>query len=380
MILFVAALFIRKVRREQRLTHALGEVSDRYQQTVDSVMDAIVGVDEDQRIILFNPAAEKMFGRTTEEVLGRSLAMLLPERYRAMHQTHVKGFRHSKTASRAMAPLVAITGLHANGTEFPIESTISQTVVNGKSQQTAVLRDVTETRRAERELVEMNSQLRGLSIAQEKIREQERGRIAGELHDDLGQQLTGLKLDVSWLSNRIKDGRLPERDKVDALRQHIDVAIASVRRISTELRPLILNDLGFGEAVAWQAGEFSKRTGITVSLDLSGQDQVTGDDLSIALFRITQESLTNVARHSRAGHAIIDLSLNDDSLVLTIQDNGQGVDHEHNTGGFGLLGMRERAKAIGGTFTLRNRPEGGAEVRIEIPLDSFIFKKADHEA
>ena len=239
---------------------------------------------------------------------------------------------------------------------------------------------MTETRRAERELVEMNSQLRGLSIAQEKIREQERGRIAGELHDDLGQQLTGLKLDVSWLSNRIKDGRLPERDKVDALRQHIDVAIASVRRISTELRPLILNDLGFGEAVAWQAGEFSKRTGITVSLDLSGQDQVTGDDLSIALFRITQESLTNVARHSRAGHAIIDLSLNDDSLVLTIQDNGQGVDHEHNTGGFGLLGMRERAKAIGGTFTLRNRPEGGAEVRIEIPLDSFIFKKADHEA
>ena len=380
MIIIVAALFIRKVRREQRLTHALGEVSDRYQQTVDSVMDAIVGVDEDYRIILFNPAAEKMFGRTSQEVLGRSISMLIPDRYRSAHHGHVKGFRESAVASRAMAPLTAITGLHANGTEFPIESTISQTVVNGKSQQTAVLRDVTETRRAERELVEMNAQLRGLSIAQEKIREQERGRIAGELHDDLGQQLTGLKLDVSWLCNRFKDGRLPERDKVDALRHHIDVAIASVRRISTELRPLILNDLGFGEAVAWQAGEFSKRTGITVSLDLSGQDQVTGDDLSIALFRITQESLTNVARHSRAGHAIIDLSIEGDTLVLTIQDNGQGVDREQNAGGFGLLGMRERAKAIGGTFTLRNRPEGGAEVRIEIPLDSFIFQKAQHEA
>ena len=380
MIIFVAALFIRKVRREQRLTHALGEVSDRYQQTVDSVMDAIVGVDEGQRIILFNPAAEKMFGRTTEEVLGRPLVMLIPERYRAAHHARVGEFRKSAIASRAMAPLVAITGLHANGTEFPIESTISQTVVNGRSQQTAVLRDVTETRRAERELVEMNAQLRGLSIAQEKIREQERGRIAGELHDDLGQQLTGLKLDISWLSNRIKDGRLPERDKVDALRQHIDVAIASVRRISTELRPLILNDLGFGEAVAWQAGEFSKRTGITVSLDLAAQDQVISDDLSIALFRITQESLTNVARHSRAAHATIDLSLEDDVLVLTIQDNGQGVDHDQGSGGFGLLGIRERAKAVGGTFTLRNRPEGGAEVRIEIPLDSSIFNKADHEA
>ena len=158
------------------------------------------------------------------------------------------------------------------------------------------------------------------------------------------------------------------------------MAIASVRRISTELRPLILNDLGFGEAVAWQAGEFSKRTGITVSLDLAAQDRVTSDDLSIALFRITQESLTNVARHSRAAHATIDLSLNDDLLVLTIQDNGQGIDPDRGGGGFGLLGIRERAKAVGGTFTLRNRPEGGAEVRIEIPLTSFIFDRADHEA
>ena len=148
MIIFVAALFIRKVRREQRLTHALGEVSDRYQQTVDSVMDAIVGVDENQRIILFNPAAEKMFGRTTQDVLGRPLSMLIPERYRAAHHADVREFRQSNVASRAMAPLTAITGLHADGTEFPIESTISQTVVNGKSQQTAVLRDVTETRRA----------------------------------------------------------------------------------------------------------------------------------------------------------------------------------------------------------------------------------------
>ena len=107
---------------------------------------------------------------------------------------------------------------------------------------------------------------------------------------------------------------------------------------------------------------------------------VTNDDLAIALFRIAQESLTNVARHSRATHVWIQLLLEGEILSLTIQDNGQGVDHEQNTGGFGLLGMRERAKAIGGTFTLRNRPEGGAEVRIEIPLDSFIFKKADHEA
>ncbi len=373
MIIFVAALFIRKARAERKLAHALGEVSGRYEQTVDSVMDAIVGVDETQAIVLFNPAAEKMFGYSSEDVMGKPLITLIPQRFHQMHRTHVNGFRHSKVSSRTMAPLIAIMGLRADGVEFPIESTISQTEVGGQFQQTAVLRDVTERRRAERELLDMNEQLRALSIAQEKIREQERGRIAGELHDDLGQQLTGLKLDIAWLSNRIKDGRLPEHDKIDDLRQHIDVAIASVRRISTELRPLVLSDLGFGEALAWQAGEFSKRCGIPVDLDLAAQALVTNDDLAMGLYRITQESLTNIMRHANASEIEIRLFEENNALVLTIHDDGIGLPDERNGGGFGLLGMRERAKSLDATFQLIGEPDEGTTVRVEISLGAPIF-------
>ncbi len=373
MIIFVAALFIRKARAERKLANALGEVSDRYEQTVDSVMDAIVGVNESQNIVLFNPAAEKMFGWSCQQVLGKPLNMLIPPRFHQMHHSHVSGFRHSKVSSRIMAPLISIMGLRADGTEFPIESTISQTEVEGQFQQTAVLRDVTDRRRTERELLEMNEQLRGLSIAQEKIREHERGRIAGELHDDLGQQLTGLKLDIAWLSNRIRDGRLPEHDKVDALRQHIDVAIASVRRIATELRPLVLSDLGFGDALAWQAGEFFKRSGIPVEVDLAAQDLVTNGDLAVGLYRITQESLTNIMRHANASHIGIRLFEENDTLVLTIQDDGVGLPGHRDSGGFGLLGMRERAKSLDATFQLIDGPDGGTTVRVEIALDAPIF-------
>ncbi len=378
-IFFFTGMIIKKIRREGRLTHALGEVSDRYQQTVDSVMDAIVGVDEFQKIVVFNPAAEKMFGYTQDLVLGQPLSMLIPVRFRDVHQHNVHSFKISKVSSRAMAPLVSITGLNANGSEFPIESTISQSMVNGQSQQTAVLRDVTERRRAERELLEMNEQLRALSIEQEKIRDEERGRIAVELHDDLGQQLTGLKLDVAWLSNRIKDGRMPGRDKVDALRHSIDQAIGSVRRISTELMPLVLKDLGFAEAVASQSREFFKRTGIEVIFDLEADSLVTSDDLSIALFRITQESMTNVLRHAQATSIHIRLFEKNKMLVLSIQDNGQGIKNEGRSSGFGLFGMRERAKSLGGNVSIYSSEGEGTTVQVEISLEEKVFKKASHE-
>ena len=176
-----------------------------------------------------------------------------------------------------MAPNIEITGLRADGTEFPIESTISQTLIEGKPQLTAVLRDITQRRRAEEDLREMNRQLRSLSASLQEVREQERTRIAMELHDDLGQQLTGLKLELSWLGGRLKEGRQATPDEVGAMRQLLDTAIASVRRIATELRPLILDDLGFGEAVAWQTAEFAKRSGLDITLDLQAQALVKDD-------------------------------------------------------------------------------------------------------
>lgn len=371
-VLLVAAILMRELAREEKLATALNESYDRYQRTIDSVMDAIVGVDKNQSIVFFNPSAESMFGLAAEKAIGSQLERLIPERLRGAHRHHIVGFMHTDVRSRTMAPSLEISGLRADGNEFPIEATISQTLIGGEPQYTAVLRDVTERRNAETELRKMNRQLQDLSASLQDIREQERSRIARELHDDLGQQLTGLKLELSWLSNRLKEGRPAPPEKMDTMRHQLDDAIAAVRRISTELRPLILDDLGFGEAVVWQAGVLSKRTGLEIDLDLSAAGLVKDDVLATALFRVLQESLTNIVRHANAERVEIRLVVEGDNLVLTVRDNGRGIAAGVVKGGIGLVSMRERATALGGQFNISSVPGDGTVIEVRVPNAALI--------
>lgn len=366
----LAMLLISKLKSKEELTLALHVANDLYQHTVDSVMDAIVAVDESLNIVLFNPAAENMFGLKASAVIGKPFDMLIPERLRAKHLIHVGRFVDSEAGSRAMAPQIEISGRRADGKEFPIESTISKSLIGGKLQMTAVLRDVTEHRLAEIELREVNRQLRNLSTSLHNVREEERTRISRELHDELGQQLTGLKLSLSWFGTRLKEGRTTTPDMVDEMRYLLDTAIASVRRISTELRPLILDDLGFGEAISWQTLEFAKRSALEVTLNLPAAADVHGDELATALFRIVQESLTNVARHANATQVKIDLISEGDKLVLTIKDNGQGFQDNANQDGIGIVSMRERAISIGAQFKIISGPGVGSTIEVTVPLNA----------
>jgi PAS domain S-box-containing protein len=370
--IFVAAVVLtHEVKRQAVLAQALRDAHDRYHKTIDSVMDAIVAVDETQAVILFNPAAESMFGMKAEQVLGRSLDRLVPLRAREMHRHRMDMFIRSGGTSRSMAPNMDITGLRADGEEFPIESTISQTQVDGKPQLTAVLRDVTQRRRADAELHEMNRQLRALSASLQNVREQERKRISAELHDELGQQLTGLKLDLVWLAGRAKEGRPATADQIDAMRQLLDTAISSVRRIAADLRPLILGDLGFGEAVTWHTAEFAKRSGLAITMELPGAEHVTDDARATALFRIVQESLTNIARHAGASEVQIRLALEGEQLVLTVRDDGTGIAESHGrTSGIGLVSMRERATALGGHLRIASIPGRGTTIEVALPLEA----------
>jgi len=275
-----------------------------------------------------------------------------------------------------MAANMEITGVRADGAEFPIESTISQTLIEGKPQLTAVLRDITQRRRTEENLREMNRQLRSLSASLQDVREQERTRIAMELHDDLGQQLTGLKLELSWLGGRLKEGRHATPDEVGAMRRLLDTAIASVRRIATDLRPLILDDLGFGEAVACQTAEFAKRSGLDIEIDLQAQELVKDDVVATALFRIVQESLTNVVRHAGATSVHVRLASDGSDLVLTVRDNGTGITGGHRTGsGIGLVSMRERATALGGQLRIVGEPGAGTTIEVTLPLGRPVLEK-----
>jgi PAS domain S-box-containing protein len=368
-ILVAAALLAIELRREASLNSALQEADDRYRLTIDSVMDAIVSVDEAQNIVMFNLAAEHMFGVSATDVIGRPLTSLMPLPRREAHAGHVGSFMNSNVPSRGMGMQMEILGLRADGREFPLESAISQTMINGKPQFTAVLRDVTERQRKDADLRRINSELRQLSISLQSVREEERTRISRELHDELGQQLTGLKLELTWLSGRIREGRPPESGMLDAMREMLDGAIISVRRISTELRPRILDDLDLEEAVCWQVGQITMRSNLQAVCNLPAAELVRDDTLATALFRIVQEALTNVARHANADQLEVSFVRDGDELVLSVRDSGKGFVHDYNGRGIGLVSMRERATAVDGKFTIISTPGQGTTIEVRIPFE-----------
>lgn len=230
--------------------------------------------------------------------------------------------------------------------------------------------DVTERRRAEEELRRSREQLSDLSAHLEWVREEERARLAGEIHDELGQALTALRMDASWL--RTHAGAPPERvlAKLRDMEDLIDDTIARARRICSELRPGVLDDLGLEAAVEWQAQEFERRTGVRCqvasSLPAPGPDR----EVSTALFRILQESLTNVARHAAASNVRIELREEGGRVLLEVRDDGQGAPAAAPGArrSLGVLGMNERARRLGGTFTFNSAPGRGSCVQASIPL------------
>lgn len=228
-----------------------------------------------------------------------------------------------------------------------------------------------ERRRAEIQLRESHQQLRALTKFLQSVREEERTRISREVHDELGQALTGLKMDLAWVS-----GHLPRNDRVlqpklKAMSCGIDATINTVRRISTELRPGILDSLGLVAAIEWQAAEFQKRTGIQCVATSEVSETLWDQDITTAFFRIFQETLTNIIRHANATR--VDVHLAADArgcLVLTVQDNGRGITRAeaNNTRSIGLIGMRERAALVGGEISFHGAPGKGTTVTVRIPL------------
>jgi PAS domain S-box-containing protein len=219
------------------------------------------------------------------------------------------------------------------------------------------------------EVRQSHAELRRLSARLQAAREEERMRIAREIHDQLGGALTGLKLDVVWLRRHMPPDQTRLLDKVNAVAALIDDTVKTVRRIATELRPSILDDVGLLAAVEWLAQDFQKRTGIPVHVEANTDDLNLGPDRSIAIYRAVQESLTNVARHAEATRVDIEIEDGQDFLSVSVRDNGRGLDEGRlaRTKSLGLAGMRERVRAVGGEVEIRGRPGEGTQVTIHLP-------------
>ncbi len=221
----------------------------------------------------------------------------------------------------------------------------------------------------------LDEQLLALPARIEAVREDERTEMAREIHDELGQALTALKMDVAWLRRRSAPGTSDEvLERLDSMSEMIDATINQVRRISAELRPGVLDDLGLAAAVEWQAREFSRRFGIACHVQSNVQETRLDRTLSTAIFRILQEALTNVARHARATRVDVSLQLEAGQLELDVQDNGVGIgrDAASRPTSLGLLGMRERARRLGSSMKSIGRPGTGTLVEVRVPLSGTV--------
>jgi len=228
---------------------------------------------------------------------------------------------------------------------------------------------VTEGYEATARVSASRQELRALAARLQRAREEERTTIAREIHDELGQALTGIKLDIAWMKRR-----LPREDDLtvqcQSMIERIDATLNTVRRIATELRPSVLDQLGLEAAIEWQGQEFSLRTGILVDFNVAVGTETIPEHVASSAFRILQESLTNVARHARASRVGVRLAVADDVLTLEIADDGIGIEPQRldGTTSLGLVGMRERALACGGELCITGRPTLGTTVALRIPL------------
>ena len=469
----------------------------RQPEAIQAALEGVVTIDEDQRIIMINAAAQRMFLRTAQELRGASLGELMPVRFRQDHEVHVRRFMASAAVERSMDKVASIVGLRANGEEFPLQvaickvdldtehgvrhcctallydrsesqmlnrsierlnqqmrsifdlapvaiwitdgdrivfanqaccklfdvdapgelvgrlvdellrarfgdslpsqivqalanedtvSTLSGVVVrrDGETREVElavgalpdhqrtlvqmVITDSTQRAQERRDLLLSRRTLREFSASIVDAREEERRRIARELHDELGQRLMAMKLELATLPEPALQGAGAGRTQ--AMIEMLDDTVASVRRIAKGLRPPMLDDLGLDAAIEWLVSEFRQHHPIQVDLAMKPGKTVVPPDVGIALYRILQEGLTNIARHAGASKARVVLTQTATDWRLALEDDGVGfprVGTPAKRGSFGLIGMRERVLLLGGTLTTRNLVGGGARVDIRIP-------------
>lgn len=241
--------------------------------------------------------------------------------------------------------------------------------INQQLERLTTFIDITEKKQAEEELKRANEELHHLSSHLENVREEERINIAREIHDELGQQLTGLKMDIHWLNKRLSDQEIVVRTRLTDALELVNETIVSVNKISSNLRPSILDDLGLIAAIEWQSGEVYKRSQIHVNFVSAIQEVEIPESIKTGMFRIYQEALTNAVRHSNATEINSSLHFEENCITLEVKDNGHGFNKESlHKKTFGLLGIKERTYAMRGKYELKSEPGQGTTIWICVPL------------
>lgn len=375
------------VRRERRLALEALRANEKLLKGITSSLgEGLYVLNAAGELIFMNPEAERLLGWTESELLGQSV-------HKIIHPQNPDGTPLADTDCGVLGVLrdgnVYKTDhevfARKNGSLIPVSYTATA-IMEGRKIVAAVtaFQDISQRKQAEQDLLDSREQLRELSAHQQSVREEERTRIARELHDELGQMLTAVKLDATWLACRLSSENPNIVNKINSMSRLLDRTLDAVRRVAADLRPVMLDDLGLAAAVEWLTEEYDKRTGIDIRLEMDiehGQCDCPSGICNLdagtatAVFRIVQECLTNIARHAQAEHVLVSLKCQGDKLMLVVSDDGKGMpvagERRHNS--YGIIGMRERAHNLGGTFSLSSVPWEGTRVEVVMPI-----KTVDH--
>lgn len=360
---FVAIL--RDLSDERDLRVEVAKLNARMRAVLD-LMPVPIWIIDAHRIVYANRTAAGLFGLSDpQQLIGRSIHELLATSGPITLQSHLDTANQGDASQPA---LIAGTLMRTDGQTRHVEIATSALPDHGRTVLQMVIIDVTENRNQIEEQAQHRQELRRLAASVVEAREEERRRIARELHDELGQRLTALKMEISSLRSPGPGGI--ERERITGMLEMVDSSVAALRRISADLRPLILDDLGLNAAIEWLARDAARRLGIEVTVHLGAEDPPLAQGADIALYRMVQEALTNVGRHASATEVHIELVQSDSELALTVRDNGSGFPDRslRQEGRYGLLGMRERALALGGRLDIDTPPGGGGRITVHLPL------------
>jgi PAS domain S-box-containing protein len=351
----------------KKAEETLVEKEKKLQQVLSSTADNFYVIDPDYTVVLINKVAERnleiAWGRSVKP--GTNLLDVIPDKG---EEPIKENFEKAFTGERIEYEM------NLSHPGLPTWVMIYFTPVINESGTiigvSVVAKDISERKKAEELLHKSYEDIRQLASNLQSIREDERTNIAREIHDELGQQLTGLKMDLHWLTRKINSTDAEVTDKMKESIELINATIASVRKISTDLRPSILDDLGLIAALEWQSEEFEKRSGTRVEFTNKAGEITVKPAVTTAVFRIYQELLTNIARHANADQVTALLKQDNNRLYFRVTDNGTGFNLESisNKKTLGLLGIKERTLLLGGTYEFKSKPGEGSETIISIPL------------
>jgi PAS domain S-box-containing protein len=343
--------------------------STREKKLSDAIINSLPGIfyfyNAKGELLRWNKNFETVSGYSSEELSTLKPDQFFENQYR---EATIKRIEKLFTKGYANAEGILLT---KSGEKIPYYFTGFAIEFEGKPCMIGMGIDITDRKNAEREMNDLNEQLRNFSMHLQTVREEEQARIAREIHDELGQQITGLKMDIGWLKKKLTSNfdHFTVQEKLNTMNALLDDTVVTIRKIASQLRPSILDDLGLSAALEWQSKEFEKRFNIKISYRSELKELEVLPSIATGIFRIYQESLTNIARHSEAKSVFTRLDLIDNKIVLDVSDNGKGfvITQGKLKKTLGLLGMKERALMIGGDLEIKSEPGKGTTITVKVP-------------